>query len=402
MIRTTFWALILLPLALFGQTTDSLFSAARAHYFSGSELQGQEELKMVLQQNPDYLEARHFLVRTYLWQNKPADAKTNLRPIRQLNDSTTLFLFVETFILEREQDSAWFMVNRLDSLHPRSPRIKSYLAQIAGLGTNFFRSYKKLGSQLREHQVPQPLIDEAFLAGNWWYAGADYLFDNFSHQPAFPRNQVAVKLGYHHAKMGNYQMRLSRAQRFGLDDSQLELEAYPRFGKKWYALVHAGLSGGTLFPTSRWGIEPAAALLPNSEISAGIRALHFQDFSIYLATLAANYSTGNSLWGVRWFGGNSSRTGHTAELMYRYSYRTNLSWIEARITYGTSPANEFLDQSLAGLLNNSSAACLIAWEHSWGYRWASRLQAQYNYQDPHPLPSFHVTSLSASLLYRFQ
>lgn len=401
MIRHLVLLLAWLPLVVAGQEVDSLFAAGRMHYFNGQEQKGQQELSDVLQINPSYLEARQFLAQTYLWEGRNALAKTTLLPIRHLRDSTTISLFIELFVLEGQQDSAIHWIRSLEQINPTPKRTSRYLAQTLGLGDRFFVSQGKISDLLQRIPLESTQMDEYFLRTNWWHVGVDYLFDHFSNQPSFPRTQFAIRAGYRNAQWGNYQLRMSRAERFGLMDTQLEFEAYPKFGKKWYALVHAATSGGTLFPSTRWGLEPTASLFPNTEVAAGIRALHFNDFSIYLGTVAANYTHENSLWGLRFFLSNTSRSGNTVELLYRYAYRPSLSWLEARIAYGTSPANEFLDQRLAGLLNNSSASIQLAWEHSWGYRWSSRLQGQYNYQDPHPLAAFNVLSFSGSIQYRF-
>jgi len=93
---------------------------------------------------------------------------------------------------------------------------------------------------------------------------------------------IGLKLG-----VGSLLARASYSERFGLSDTQFELEAYPRFRPGTYGYVNFGASADqTLYPARRVGLELYQSLGGGFEASAGFRSLDFGDTTnIYVGSL---------------------------------------------------------------------------------------------------------------------
>lgn len=87
--------------------------------------------------------------------------------------------------------------------------------------------------------------------------------------------------------------RINYYRRFGDADWQFETDAYPRFGKMYYAYLNAGISGNILFPKYRFGIELYRKLPFAMEASIGYRNLVFNTnvsiFTGYIGKYWKNY-----------------------------------------------------------------------------------------------------------------
>ncbi len=110
-----------------------------------------------------------------------------------------------------------------------------------------------------------------------------------------PRSFASLRMTWPAAAV----LRLAHATRFDLDDDQVELEAYPRFGAETYAYLSGGYSPhARLYPRSRFGAELYQAFGSGFEGSAGYRRLNFTDAAnVYTASLS-KYA-GNWLFTVR-------------------------------------------------------------------------------------------------------
>jgi YaiO family outer membrane protein len=87
--------------------------------------------------------------------------------------------------------------------------------------------------------------------------------------------------------VGTVLARTSYAERFGMSDTQFEIEAYPRIRAGTYGYVNVGGSvDRALYPRSRVGLELYQSLGRGFEASAGWRRLDFStDTNIYVGTL---------------------------------------------------------------------------------------------------------------------
>lgn len=107
-----------------------------------------------------------------------------------------------------------------------------------------------------------------------WSAGVATSFDSFSDdRDAWHEQMITVS---RQTSAGAIVLRGSRADRFGLDDQQIELEVYPVFRPGTYAFIGVGVSRDhTLYPAQRLAFDLHQTLAHGVELSAGYRRLGF-------------------------------------------------------------------------------------------------------------------------------
>jgi YaiO family outer membrane protein len=143
-------------------------------------------------------------------------------------------------------------------------------------------------------------------------------------------------------KLGAVAARLNYGNRFKTNGTQVELDAYPKLSKVFYAYVSGGLGGSNgVFPKSRTAVSLYANLPASYEAEAGFRTLTFGDATtwIYTASLGKYYK---SYWfNVRAFltPANSS-VSQSFALNMRYYYGGANDFLSLSVGTGISPDNQ--------------------------------------------------------------
>ena len=128
--------------------------------------------------------------------------------------------------------------------------------------------------------------------------------------------------------------RVSHASRFGFDDKQFEIEAYPRIGRRAYAFLSIGYApDATLYPETRFGAELYHAFGRGYEASIGARRLDFDvvDATVYTASLSKYI--GNWLVGGRIY---DSEDDTALQFMARRYYGDRGAYYGFRIGQGST------------------------------------------------------------------
>jgi len=118
-----------------------------------------------------------------------------------------------------------------------------------------------------------------------WSAGLSFTHDSFNDDRE-PWRETSLTIG-RETPVGSILVRGNQANRFSLDDRQVDLEFYPTFRAGSYAFV--GVSVGedeVLYPKSRVSVDFYQSIGHGVEVSGGFRQLNFAASTrIYLATV---------------------------------------------------------------------------------------------------------------------
>jgi len=111
-------------------------------------------------------------------------------------------------------------------------------------------------------------------AGRHWRLTTTHVHDRFSdNRASWDETQIALE---RRTAAGPVLVRAARAARFGLTDTQVEIDLYPRLRAGTYAYVNAGMAPAeTLYPGYRVGLEVYHSMGHGFEVSAGFRHLGF-------------------------------------------------------------------------------------------------------------------------------
>lgn len=118
-----------------------------------------------------------------------------------------------------------------------------------------------------------------------WSLGVGYTRDIFNDERE-PWQESSITIG-RETPVGSLLVRGSEADRFGLEDGQVDVEFYPTFRAGTYAFVGVGLGRDKiLYPEHRVAVDLYQSIGRGFEVSGGYRRLGFAETThIYLGTL---------------------------------------------------------------------------------------------------------------------
>jgi YaiO family outer membrane protein len=224
--------------------------------WSGRYDDARRELEQVLKQSPTYTDARVALANVEWWSGQ----------------YDRLDRVASEGLKQQPDDARWliYRARALDGLgQPRQARrvVDTVLSGEPGNVTA-----RALGEQLDAKLRP-------------WFAQLSHTVDWFDDDRATWKETAATMGGM--TPVGTVLTRVSYSERFGLSDTQLEFEAYPRFRPGTYGYINLGASfDKVLYPRSRVGLELYQSLGGGFEGSLGWRRLDFANATnIYVGTL---------------------------------------------------------------------------------------------------------------------
>jgi YaiO family outer membrane protein len=132
--------------------------------------------------------------------------------------------------------------------------------------------------------------------------------------------------------------RINFAERFDQTGTELELELYPKLGRKSYAFLNVAGSGSDIFPEMRYGGEFYQGLPKGFEISLGSRYFLFPTTKALIYTGSISKYLGNFLLSAKPFvNPRANRAGTTLLLLLRYYLKDTDNYISLNFVYGLSP-----------------------------------------------------------------
>jgi len=215
-------------------------------------------------------------------------------------------------------------------------------------------------------------------------------------QPGWFESQVALK---YQTAGGPVIARFSHANRFGLDSSLVEIDAYPRLRKGLYAYLNVGWSPDKkLYPENRFGAELFQSLPHGMELSGGLRSLGF--------TSRVNVYTGSvSKYHGRWLvtartylTPDSTGDSYSLQFQGRRYFGDDVSYFGLRYGTGRAPTE-------TGSLNEIEVlrSHVMGGELNWrlSKRWMLNLLGSHSMEDRLAQSRLGHNSASLTAYFRF-
>jgi YaiO family outer membrane protein len=217
------------------------------------------ELGLVLSGNPTHGDALPAAINVELWSDHPQRAEELTRRGLQRTPAHPQYLLARAralVALQRSADAA-DTLDRLLSVDPRNAQ----------------------GLALR-----RTLSEAARL----WHARVGVSHDAAGGRTAWRESHVSLSRA---TPIGPVAIRGARADRFGLHDTQIEIETYPRLRPGTYAYVAGAYSpDARLYPRYRYAADLYQSLGSGFEGSAGVRRLSFgSGVTVYVGSLSKYY-----------------------------------------------------------------------------------------------------------------
>jgi YaiO family outer membrane protein len=336
--------------------------------WEGQYDQARHELETVLDRYPDHGDALPALINVELWSNHPDRAEALARRALAKHPNDTGLLMSQARALnnlERPNDA-------LDALHklldadPNQPEARS------------LRDDLRDGLRHWEGSVVQSY--------DWFNNG----------QPGWLESQVALK---YQMAGGSVIARFSHANRFGLDSSLVEIDAYPRLRKGLYAYLNVGWSPDrNLYPENRFGAELFQSIPHGMELSGGLRSLGFASrVNVYTGSVSKYH--GRWLLTARtYLTPDSTGDSYSLQFQGRRYFGDDTSYFGLRYGTGGAPTE-------TGSLNEIEVlrSHVMGGELNWrlGRRWMLNLLASHSLEDRLDQSRLGHNSASLTAYFRF-
>ncbi len=331
--------------------------------------QARHELETVLDQYPDHGDALPALINVELWSNHPDRAEELARRALAKHPNDTGLLMSQARALdnlERPND-ALDVLHKLLDVDPNQPEARS------------------LRDDLRE-------------GGRHWEGSVAQSYDWFNDgQPGWLESQVSLK--YRMEGVGTVIARFSHANRFGLDSSLVEIDAYPRIRKGLYAYLNVGWSPDRrLYPGNRFGAELFQSLPHGMEVSGGLRSLGFASrVNVYTGSVSKYH--GRWLLTTRtYLTPDSTGDSYSLQFQGRRYFGDDVSYFGLRYGTGAAPTD-------TGSLNEIEVlrSHVMAGELNWrlGRRWMLNFLGSHSLEDRIDQSRLGHNSVSITAYFRF-
>ncbi len=330
---------------------EAIFALARTHAFENKREQAREMLVFILNDNPNYTDARILFARTLAWENRFTEAREELK--RALNSSPknedAYQALVDVEIWSKSFESALSISNQALAYYPTNANI---LLKKAMALHELSRDEEALVI-LTDILTINPGNHEAALFRQniktnklKYHVGVNYGVDIFN-RSFDPAQNLSIHLGKT-TKWGSALARINYSNRFNQSGIQPEIEVYPRISKGIYAYLNYGYSNSILFPKHRSGAEFFFSLPKSIELSGGIRSLYFNtnNTTTILTTSASWYFKSNWLsWRSYIIPSTEIGTSYSLTLSYRKYFKDNNTYLTVNAGAGYSPDERRIQNS---------------------------------------------------------
>ncbi|MBB6612641.1 YaiO family outer membrane beta-barrel protein [Pontibacter sp. Tf4] len=395
------------PFLTFAQSsTETDFQKAREIAFEQKNYSQAIQLcKQVLQQDPEYIDARILLGRLYYWNGAADSAIVELKKAYEqmpaYEDATQALADVLYF--EKQYDEALHYLAAGLTQHPQSRGLLTRKATVLAGKANYKQAYRLADSLLAGDPNNDQLLALTSQLREYSYENRielTYDYTHFDEQFADAWHLAGISYG-RQTKIGPITGRVNYANRFASKGWQFEADAYPRLSRTFYTYTSFAYSADLpIFPKVRAGLSLYANLPKAWEVEAGARFLRF-DESIWAYT----FSVGKYIQNF-WVNGRTYLTQGNNSVANAYSLNTRYylkgadNYASLIVGWGVSPD----DRSQAVRLNSNEK--LQSFRIGGGYRFAVAKRHIFslngNYENVEYLPETKGNQLNISTLYQFR
>jgi YaiO family outer membrane protein len=325
------------------QSSDGLFQQARHAAFEKKQYPAAIELcKKALAISPAYTDIEIFLGRLYTWSGQPDSARKVFELILQKKpgneEASVAYASLEFW--NNNSEKALIITEAGLTESADSPSLLLLKAKLLNDLGKFREANQTVNHLLKkdpkntEARALADRIKESSAKNNF---GLNYDYIYFDKQFNDPWHLASVDYG-RQTKFGSLAARLNYANRFAGNGAQVELEAYPRISKTFYAYTGAGYSDNVgIFPKYRAGFSLYVNLPASFEAEAGFRYLRFSN-NTWVYTLSAGKYYKNYWFNLRTYITPSNQDiSHSYSVNIRYYYGGSDDYFSIGAGAGISP-----------------------------------------------------------------
>ena len=309
---------------------DEAFLSARDVAFSGNYESARTSLNEILDNYPEYVDAELLIAKTLSWDKDYDTAR------KRFNRMTSK---------EKHRKDVWvaaikneIYANNLNTALGLSYKALVYISdeEIKGLKTsieNKIEEDREIYRQLQEQNKNEEKTNSIAVASQ--VQVFDQIFEPF----------YQSTIAYHKkTKYGVIIPKVIFAQRFEQNALQFEVDAYPKFSKKYHGYLNYGYSSAEVLPKHRAGAEVYKELPKALEVSVGARYLKFTNDAATILTGSFGMYRGNYYLSARPYVSprKNGETGFAFSLLGRKYLKDGDNYLGLTLGYGMNGDNNQL------------------------------------------------------------
>lgn len=339
------------------QNVDSVFKVAQSLAFSKQYNESITLCKQILATTPKYQDAQVLLGRVYFWNNNTDSAIVTLNQCINSNPYTDAFIALSDIQrFTNKPSEALITAQKGLSFSPTNEELQirkvKALIDLKVYSSAF--SFADSVVQINNNNELRQLIENIKFLKSKNILTVSYDFDYFDKQFTEPWHLVSVGYSRRTKDLGIVTLRANIANRYNTNGTQIEMDAYPRLGKKMYLYLNGGYSESYIFPYYRAGASVYRNFKRAFEGELGVRFLHFtqstQTTVLYVGSIGKYYRKFWFSFRPTFIAPTSvNNWGQSYALITRYYLKTTFDYVTLTLGYGLSAD----DRSRETLLQNA-------------------------------------------------
>ncbi len=301
---------------------DKSFFVARDLAFSGETAQARDTLQLILSRYPEYVDVRNLLAKTYSWDKKYDEARKHFNKITSKNkDNKEVWLAaVKNEIYAQNYHTALGLANK-------SLKHLSNDSDLLALKEEAISNITKQTSQDSFEVKKEPKNSVAISNSFEVY---DIVFDPMYYASLEYKRET---------KYGSIIPRVNYSNRFNINGTQYEIDAYPKFSEKFYGYLNYGYSKAKTYPSHKMAAEVYTNFSKAFEASLGYKFMDFTSIKANIFTGSFGLYKGNYYASLRPYVTLSSQNqfGGSGNVLVRKYLKHEENYLGVSLGIGYSP-----------------------------------------------------------------
>jgi YaiO family outer membrane protein len=269
---------------------DITFNRARELAHNNLYSQARELCDDILNSYPDYHDAAILKGRTFAWEGDYDQAREVLSEVQQMapGNKDALYALIDVEIWSENYDEALLLLDLALEDQPSSTHLlyrKALVLKESDDETAAVVIINQLLDMDPTYKEAKDLLKTIESSKYLNHIGIGYRGFHFLETGAEPWHLFYGEAGRRTQAFGPTALRANIANKYGITNWQLEIDAYPTIRPGTYLYLNAGFSPDSeLFPFTRFGFELFQGIPSSWEASAGFRLLNFDDKDLLILT----------------------------------------------------------------------------------------------------------------------
>lgn len=269
---------------------DITFNRARDLANNQLYAQARELCKEILRTHPEYHDAAILKARTYAWEGSYDDARVILKELREKvpGNRDALYALIDVEMWSKNFEDAMRYIDIALVDHPNNTHLlyrKALALKESGDETAAVVIINQILDLDPTYREAKDLLNTIETTRYLNHIGLGYKGYYFIESEGDPWHLFYAEMGRRTRVFGPTVLRTNVANRYGINDWQIELDAYPTVRPGTYLYLNAGVAPESeIFPFTRFGFELFQALPSSWELSAGFRLLNFDNKDLLILT----------------------------------------------------------------------------------------------------------------------